>query len=100
MLTAVLDVELPLLEQRLGRLHARQRLGVERDHESQVFGQGLNFFHIENSAFTAFAIEFTLKITGLFFGEAGGTLSVSRCGTTMWRRPNCPPLSTGLRSCS
>ena len=67
MLAAVLDVELPLLEQRLGRLHARQRLGVERDHESQVFGQGLNFFHIENSTFTAFAIELTLKTTGLFW---------------------------------
>ena len=36
------------LELRLGRLHARQRLGIERDHEAQIFGQGLNFFHIEN----------------------------------------------------
>jgi hypothetical protein len=32
------------LEKRLGRLHARQRLGIEKDHEAQVFGQGLNFF--------------------------------------------------------
>ena len=29
------------LEQRLGRLHARQRLGIETDHEAQIFGQGL-----------------------------------------------------------
>lgn len=36
------------LERRLGRLHARQRLGIEADHEAQIFGQGLNFFHIEN----------------------------------------------------
>ena len=36
------------LEERLGRLHARQRLGIEADHEAQIFGQGLNFFHIEN----------------------------------------------------
>jgi hypothetical protein len=36
------------LERRLGRLHARQRLGIEDDHEARVFGGGLNFFHIEN----------------------------------------------------
>jgi hypothetical protein len=27
------------LEERLGPLHARQRLGIEADHEAQVFGQ-------------------------------------------------------------
>ncbi len=36
------------LEKRLDRLYLKQRLGVQRDHESQVFGQGRNFFHIEN----------------------------------------------------
>ena len=36
------------LERRLGRLHARQRLGIERDHEARVFGGGINFFHPEN----------------------------------------------------
>lgn len=59
--------EIDLLQQRLGRLHALQRLGVEKDHEAQVFGQGLNFFHIENSAISARVIELTLKITGLFW---------------------------------
>jgi uncharacterized protein len=38
---------LTILEQRLGRRHARQRLGIEKNHESQVFGHGINFFHIE-----------------------------------------------------
>ena len=32
------------LEERLGPLHARQRLGIETDHEAQVFGQGLPSF--------------------------------------------------------
>ena len=32
------------LEKRLGRLHARLRLGIEADHEAQVFGQGINYF--------------------------------------------------------
>ena len=36
------------LEQRIGRTHARLRLGIENEHEAQIFGQGLNFFHIEN----------------------------------------------------
>ena len=27
------------LEERLGPLHARQRLGIETDHEAQSFGQ-------------------------------------------------------------
>jgi hypothetical protein len=42
------DAVLNKLEQRLGRLHAKLRLGIEMDHEAQIFGQGINFFHIEN----------------------------------------------------
>jgi hypothetical protein len=33
------------LEQCLGRLHAKQRLGIEKDHEAQIFGQGIFFSH-------------------------------------------------------
>jgi uncharacterized protein len=58
---------LPRLEQRLGRLHARQRLGIETDHEAQLFGQGLNFFHIENLQAAAALIRNTLKLTGLYW---------------------------------
>ena len=36
------------LERRLGRTHARLRLGLEADHEAQVFGQGITYFHLEN----------------------------------------------------
>lgn len=36
------------LAQRMNPLHLRQRLGIERDREALVFGQGTNFFHIEN----------------------------------------------------
>ena len=32
------------LGKRLGRLHARLRLGIEADHEAQVFGQGIKIF--------------------------------------------------------
>jgi len=55
------------LQQRLGPLHARQRLGIERDHEAQVFGQGLNFFHIENFPLSQGLITAILKLTGLYW---------------------------------
>ena len=55
-----------LLEQRLGRLHARLRLGIESDHEAQVFGQGINYFHIENLPSSHFMIRTCLKLTGLY----------------------------------
>jgi predicted MPP superfamily phosphohydrolase len=54
------------LEKRLGRLHARQRLDVERDHEGQVLGRGLGFFHIQKSSLVARLIELLLKGTGTY----------------------------------
>lgn len=41
-------VELKRLEKRIGRVHLQQRLGIEADHATQVFGRGRTFFHIEN----------------------------------------------------
>lgn len=55
------------LERRLGRVHARQRIGIERDHEAQVFGQGINFFHIENWYSAHSVIRNTLRLTGLYW---------------------------------
>ena len=55
------------LEQRLGRLHAKQRLGIEKDHEAQIFGQGINFFHIENWCSIHSLIRNTLKLGGIFW---------------------------------
>jgi hypothetical protein len=54
------------LEQRLGPIHARQRLGIEKDHEAQTFGQGLTFFHLENSSLAPAIIRAALKLTGLY----------------------------------
>ncbi len=54
------------LEQRLGRLHARQRLGIETDHEQRAFGGGLNFFHIENWYSVHSVIRTALRLTGLY----------------------------------
>ena len=54
------DDMLAALEKRLGRLHARQRLGIEKDHEAQIFGQGLTFFHPENAMLSRWLISFFL----------------------------------------
>ena len=62
------ETVLSKLEQRLGgRVYARQRLGIETDHEAQIFGQGLNFFHIENWYSVHSVIRLLLKLTGLFW---------------------------------
>src|ERR1700745_1334908 len=56
------------LEQRLGgRLYAKQRLGIETDHEAQIFGQGLTFFHIENWYSIHSVIRTFFKLTGLYW---------------------------------
>jgi predicted MPP superfamily phosphohydrolase len=60
------DENLRKLERRLGRTHARQRLGIETDHELRVFGGGLNFFHIENWYSIHAVIRATLRLTGLY----------------------------------
>jgi predicted MPP superfamily phosphohydrolase len=56
-----------VLERRLGRVHAQQRLGIEREHEAQIFGQGLNFFHFENLTASHVLIRAFLMATGLYW---------------------------------
>jgi len=59
------------LERRLGgRVYARQRLEFETDHEAQIFGHGINVFHIENWHSFHSVICTVLKLTGLSSGEA------------------------------
>jgi len=55
-----------MLEKRLGAPHARQRLEIEKDHEAQVFGQGINFFHFENLPLSHIVIRAVLMMTGLY----------------------------------
>ena len=54
------------LEQRLGPLHAKQRLGIETDFETRVFGHGLNFFHPENWYSVHSVLRLALRLTGLY----------------------------------
>ena len=68
----MIETLLSKLEQRLGgRLYAKQRLGIETDHEAQIFGQGLTFFHIENWYSIHSVIRTLFKLTGLYWrGQA------------------------------
>ena len=56
-----------VLEGRLGRIHARQRRGIEVDHEAQKFGQGLTFFHFENLAISHAIISSILRLSGTYW---------------------------------
>jgi uncharacterized protein len=102
-LTAAVSVTQPddikeKLEQRLGRLHARQRLGIESDHEAQAFGQGVKFFHIESVFFSHRLIEGVLRLTGLYWQgrRNAGKIRVKK-NVIVSRRT--PEPSTALESC-
>jgi uncharacterized protein len=56
-----------VLEGRLGRIHARQRRGIEIDHEAQAFGQGLTFFHFENLEISHAIIGAILRLSGTYW---------------------------------
>lgn len=58
---------LAYLEKRLGRAHAKQRLGIEIASEPKVFGGGFNFFHPENWYSTHSLIRYCLKSSGLYW---------------------------------
>ena len=57
---------LAALETRLGHLHVRQRLGLERDYEAHVFRRGTHFFHIENWYTAPALIRNSLRAVGLY----------------------------------
>jgi predicted MPP superfamily phosphohydrolase len=53
------------LEARIGRVHLRQRLGLESEHEADVFRRGTHFFHIENWYSIHGIIRAVLTLAGL-----------------------------------
>jgi hypothetical protein len=83
------------LESRLGPLHARLRLGIEREHEAQAFGQGLNFLHLENLPLMQAMIEIGLRATGTYWrGRANaGKVQLRRNTVSL---PNLPTAFSGF----
>lgn len=83
------------LERRLGRVHARQRIGIERDHEAQVFGQGINFFHIENWYSVHSLIRNALRLSGLYWRGQRNTARI-RVRNNAIRLPGLPASFAGF----
>ena len=53
------------LRKRVGTIHLKQRLGIESEHEADIFGQGLRFFHLENWYSIHSVIRTCLRVAGL-----------------------------------
>ena len=83
------------VEERLGPLHARQRLGVETDHEAQIFGHGLLSLHIADWYPVQSVIRNALKLTGLYWRgrQNAGSILVKR-NDVMFKE--LPPLFDGF----
>jgi len=54
------------LVHRVGRLHLGQRRGIQREHVTQIFGRGRNFFHIENWYSVHALLRLLLRAVGLY----------------------------------
>ncbi len=67
---------LTALELRLGHLHVRQRLGLERDYEDHVFRKGTHFFYIENWHSLHGCIRGGLRIAGLLARARRNALAI------------------------
>ena len=65
-----------LLEQRLGGMYARLRLGIEKDAKPKVFGNGINFFHPENWYSIHSLIRSSLRLVGLYKRGQRNTLNI------------------------
>jgi uncharacterized protein len=92
----MIETILSKLEERLGgRFYAKQRLGIETDHEAQIFGQGLTLFHIENWYSIHSVIRTLLMLTGLYWrGRANAARVQVRHNNIRFN--NLPPAFDGF----
>lgn len=82
------------LEERLGELDARQRLGMERDQEGQVSGESLPLFHL-SSVPARWIIRNVLKATGLYWRARRNAEHIVLKHNEV-RFENLPPLFDGF----
>jgi uncharacterized protein len=83
------------LKTRLGPFHAQLRLGIEREHEAQAFGQGLNFLHLENLPLMQVLIEIALRVTGTYWRGRANARDV-QVRRNVVRLPNLPSAFGGF----
>jgi predicted MPP superfamily phosphohydrolase len=84
------------LQQRVGRVHLQQRLGIEKDYERRVFGQGRNFFHIENWYSVHSVIRNSLRLF-LLHGRGRRNARDIRLNTNDVYLSNLPEAFSGFR---
>lgn len=84
------------LEKRVGKLHLNQRLGIEIDAEAHVFGQGRNFFHLENWSAMHGPIRTVLRLFGLH-GRGQRNARAIRVLHNDVQLGHLPPALEGLR---
>jgi len=78
-----------LVEVRLGQMHTRQRLAIEREHEARASGEGFTFLHIQNMSIKQMIIEVILCATGTYWrGHANaGKVQLRRNDVRLPRLP-------------
>jgi len=64
------------LRERVGATHLSQRLGIEKEHEADIFGQGRNFFHLENWYSIHALIRGLLRLTLLYHRGRNNAVSI------------------------
>lgn len=64
------------LTKRIGRVHLRQRLGLEAEYEVKVFRKGTHFFHLENWYSVHSFIRNSLRLVGLHGRGRRNTLRI------------------------
>ena len=84
------------LQQRLGPVYARQRLGIEEESVPRVFGRGFNFFHPENWYSSHALIRYALKLSGLYWRGRRNTLGFQIKHNEL-ALPHLPVVFDGLR---
>ncbi|ABM20474.1 MULTISPECIES: metallophosphoesterase [Marinobacter] len=84
------------LSLRLGPVHARQRLGIERETEARVFGRDKRSFHLENLTNAPKLIRFCLKAVGLLRRAQANSLKLTTEHNT-FVLPDLPSAFEGFR---
>ena len=64
------------LEKRLGPLHSRRRLRIEKHHAGYIISDGINGSHVENWYSVYLLIRNVLKITGLYWRGLRNTAQI------------------------
>ncbi|MBY6033990.1 metallophosphoesterase [Marinobacter daepoensis] len=84
------------LSLRLGPVHARQRLGIERETEARVFGRHKRSFHLENLTNAPGLIRFCLRAVGLLGRAQANSLRLNTVNNT-FVLPDLPVAFEGFR---